>query len=316
MSNTQLLAAEPASATRPVATPARRTVLLATDASPASEPALRIAHALAEGGADVHALYVVDSRSVPIPPPLDVAVALADAAYGEAFRTEREAELRNTLSQVLGRTVDWPLAVALGTPARAIRHEAAQLHADLVIVGLRRHNVIERIAEDGTALDVMRTAPCPVLGVAASLSRMPKRVLAAVDFSRASLEAARAADRLVGQEGTLILAYVPPTLTDVLEDGARVIHELGVKAAFEWFKRELRRDDPRSVQEVLLPRSPTQSVAGALFAYADTASIDLIALGSARHGRVERWILGSVTTDVARDGRRSVLVVPPHDPGA
>jgi nucleotide-binding universal stress UspA family protein len=37
----------------------------------------------------------------------------------------------------------------------------------------------------------------------------------------------------------------------------------------------------------------------------------LIAAGSARPSRVDRWLLGSVSTDLIRDGRCSVLVVPP-----
>jgi nucleotide-binding universal stress UspA family protein len=37
----------------------------------------------------------------------------------------------------------------------------------------------------------------------------------------------------------------------------------------------------------------------------------MLALGSVRHGRIERWIVGSVTTDIARNGRHSMLVVPP-----
>jgi nucleotide-binding universal stress UspA family protein len=44
---------------------------------------------------------------------------------------------------------------------------------------------------------------------------------------------------------------------------------------------------------------------------ADSANIDMLALGSVRHGRFEQWMVGSVTTDVARDGRHSMLVVPP-----
>ena len=40
-------------------------------------------------------------------------------------------------------------------------------------------------------------------------------------------------------------------------------------------------------------------------------SAEMIASGSARLARVDRWLLGSVSTDLVRDGRRSVLVVPP-----
>jgi nucleotide-binding universal stress UspA family protein len=52
-------------------------------------------------------------------------------------------------------------------------------------------------------------------------------------------------------------------------------------------------------------------VAEELLACADESRADLIAIGSLRHERLERWILGSVTTDIVRDGRCSVLVIPP-----
>jgi nucleotide-binding universal stress UspA family protein len=312
MTNTQLLSAELGSV-RPPTDGAQRTVLLATDATPASEPALRMALALSERGADIHALHVVDSRSVPIPPPIDVAVALADAAYGDAFRAQRESELHDTMSQVLKQKIDWPSHVVLGTPWRAITREAARLHADFIVVGLHRHNVIERVSGDETTLQVMREAPCPVVGVTAPFTGVPKRVLVAVDFDQASLEAARTADRLLGPEATFMLAYVSPPEVLVTDDGERLIRDLGVKAAFAWFEGELHRDAGARIEHVTLPRGNTESVADALLTYAGRAAIDMIALGSMHHGRVERWVLGSVTSDIARDGRTSLLVVPPHD---
>lgn len=293
--------------------PTGRTILVATDDTPASAPALRVALALAEGGAAVQVLHVVDTRSAPMPPPLDMAIAFADATYGDAFREQREKEIRASLTATLGQPVDWPAQVALGVPAYVIVREARRLHADLIVLGLRRHNAVERAAGDETTLHVMRAAPCPVIGAIAPLAGLPRRVLVAVDFSRASLEAARAADHLIGRNGTLVLAYVAPAEVDVPDNGERVIHELGVEAAFKWFRSELGRAPDAPVEQVKLRRWTTARVAEVLLSYADGAHIDMIALGSMRHGRVERWILGSVTTDIARDGSRPMLVVPPDD---
>ena len=39
----------------------------------------------------------------------------------------------------------------------------------------------------------------------------------------------------------------------------------------------------------------------------------LVAAGSVRYGRLDRWLLGSVSTALVRDGRLSVLSVPPVD---
>lgn len=298
---------------QPVLAPPGRIVLVATDDTAASAPALRFARTLAEGGAAVHALHVVDTRSAPMPPPLDMAIAFTDATFGDAFRQQRANEVRATIAETVGTSIHWPARIALGVPSHVIVRDARALRADLVVLGLRRHNAVERALGDETTLHVMRAAPCPVVAIAAPLTGPPRRVLVAVDFSRASLEAARAADHLVGKEGTLVLAYVAPADLAIPDDGERVIHELGVDAAFAWFRGELGREAGAPVEQVKLRRWTSARVAEVLLSYADGAKIDMLALGSVRHGRVERWILGSVTTDIARDGTRSMLVVPPDD---
>jgi nucleotide-binding universal stress UspA family protein len=89
-----------------------------------------------------------------------------------------------------------------------------------------------------------------------------------------------------------------------------VIHSLGVHAGFDRATRELGADGV-TVDSVVLNRELKRQVSELLVEYADTTSADLIAAGSARLSRVDRWMLGSVSTDLVRDGRYSVLVVPP-----
>ena len=293
--------------------PRRETILVATDGTARASAALHLALGLADRGADVHALCVVDFRPAPAPPPLDTAMTLADAAFGDTFREERERGLRAHLADTLGRAVDWPLHTVLGTPWHAIVTHADEVQADFIVLGLRRHHTVERLTGDETSLHVMQTATCPVIAVAAASESLPRRVLVGVDFSRSSLAAARAADRLVGSNGTLVLAYTQPPERYVDDDGERVIRELGEKAAFDWFRGELARADNAPTEEVRLPRESGVSAASALLQHAHANGVDMIALGARRHGRIERWILGSVTTDVARSGGISMLVVPPGD---
>jgi nucleotide-binding universal stress UspA family protein len=289
-------------------------VLLAVDRTSASDAAARVALGLADRhGARVHVITVIDTRSAPMPPPLDLAIGVADEAYGDTVHEEQKRELRIALSTMLGRTVDWPVEVKLGTPSHVIVETARRIGASLVVLGLRRHHAVDRAFNDETALNVMRTAPCPVLGVTPETKALPRRIVVGVDFSRASLAAARAARALVAEGGTLVLAYAaPPTESFLPDDGERVIHELGVAAALEWFAGELAAPG-LTIERAVLQHRPGQSVCEALMNRADDTPTDMLALGSVRHGRVERWILGSVTTDVARDGSYSVLVVPPGE---
>ncbi|HET7458295.1 MAG TPA: universal stress protein [Gemmatimonadaceae bacterium] len=290
-------------------------VLLAVDDSPASQRAAQVALELAEQkGAHVHVLSVVDTRPAPIPPPVDLALALADGAYGATLHAQQKRDIRAGLSKVVGRSVDWPVDVKLGTPAHAIAAEARRLGSSLVVLGLRRHHAVDRALHDETTLEVMRAGVCPVLGVASTLDTLPRRVVVGVDFSRASLTAARIARSLLADGGTLVLAYVaPPWVDNLPDDGERTIRELGVAAAFKWFAGELGPMPGIALENALLQHEPGRTVCELLIAHASGTHADLIALGSLRHGRIERFVLGSVTSDVARDGRHSLLAVPPAE---
>lgn len=294
-----------------VCTLAGRPVLLATDGAPASAGATFVSNALeAELNARPHTVVVLDSRGAPIPPPLDVALEMADAVVGPGVHAEQEAAVRRGLATTLGREVEWPVRMGLGTPAAAIVREASRINAAMIVMGLRRHGRADRVLNDETTLNVIRTAPCPVFGVVPEMRHLPKRVLAAIDFSSASLSAASVARALVPRGGRLVLAYVPPLAAYPPDDGEGVIHELGVQAGFERVSRELA-SDTITIDSVVLHRELKRQLSDLLIEYADTISADVIAAGSARLSRVDRWMLGSVSTDLVRDGRYSVLVVPP-----
>ncbi|MGH7635016.1 MAG: universal stress protein, partial [Gemmatimonadaceae bacterium] len=197
----------------------------------------------------------------------------------------------------------------LGTPSEEIVRQAQSLGAALIIVGLRRHGPIDRALNNETALRVMRHASSPVLGVVPGTTALPVRVLAAIDFSCVSMAAARAASELVGEKGALVLAYVPQLDALLADEGEKVVHELGMHEAFKRAAREL---EARRVacDHIVLHQEAQDTPAELLLEYADASRSDLIAAGSARHSRIQRWMIGSVSTELVRDGRRSVLIIP------
>ncbi len=86
---------------------------------------------------------------------------------------------------------------------------------------------------------------------------------------------------------------------------------MGVQAGFARLARELA-DDGIAFDHVVLRTVQPQSPAQALLEYADEMGADLITAGSVQHSRLDRWMVGSVSGELVRDGRRSVLVVPPR----
>ena len=132
-----------------------------------------------------------------------------------------------------------------------------------------------------------------------------------MDFGRAGLRAARAALALLADGGTLNLAFVDrlpyPTTSD--SDGDEVIHRRGVVDAFERLREELCAPKNVSVSTTILQGVPSD----ALRALAERTDAEVIAVGSRRHGVMDRLFLGSVTVDLVHDARWSLLIVPPHN---
>jgi len=289
-----------------------RAVLFATDGSPAALAAARVAIELARAHhANVNVVSVVDTRSAPIPPPLDTALVMSEFGSGDEIHRERKAEILEELSRATGTPLDWPVRIMLGGLASSIVQEARRIDAALVVLGLRRHGRLDRVVHDETTLNVMRNASCPVLGIVAEMEGLPRRVLSAVDFSEGSLIAIRSAQAVAGMGAVQVLAYVHPMNGFLNDEGEARIHDLGVKAGFAQLGGEFGKAGVK-LDHVVLHHEPAQSPAGALLEYADEIGADLITAGSVQHSRLDRWMVGSVSGELVRDGRRSVLIVPPR----
>ena len=288
-----------------------RAVLFATDGSPGAIAGAHVAHELARKcHAVIHVVSVVDSRGAAVPPPLDIALAMGDATIGTAVHAEQAETVRAGLASAIGQRVDWPVRIMLGTPAASIVKEARHVGAALIIVGLRRHGRLDRVVRDETTLNVMRHASCPVLGVTEGTHGLPTRVLVAMDFSEASIIATSTAQSIAGNNALFVLAYVAPPSTLGQEEGETAIHDVGVRDGFARVAEGLRKDGI-TFDHLVLHQAIKRTTAESLLEYADEARCDLLAAGSIRRGRLDRWIMGSVSTDLVRDGRRSVLIAPP-----
>ena len=264
-------------------------------------------------GSVVTAVQVLDVSD--LPNPLHTAFTYARELIGDAPYAEDARARRRQFGEWLGRPNEWPVHVAVGSAPYQILGYAERQKAALIVMGLRHHGVVDRVLRDETTLTVARRAHGVVLAVVPSLHGLPRRAIVGIDFGPASIRAARAAlDVLTRSAPTnplvLRLVYVDRSGVDGRHEdtaGEALIKRLGVEAAFEQLVRELGA--PPGVRVELVTRHG--SVAEELLACADESRADLIAIGSLRHERLERWILGSVTTEIVRDGRCSVLVIPP-----
>lgn len=285
-------------------------ILVAMDHGAGANAAARVAAAIAaKHGAQPHVVRAFDTGGVGLPGPVASMMAAADAVLGpEVHEPERNA-LRGELRSLFGREMHWPVHIHPGTPAGVIVREAAETDAALIVLGLRRHGLFDRVVHDETTLNVMRGATCPVLGVAPSLTVLPRCAVVGMDFSVSAMEAARLALDVLDPHGTLVLAYVTGLADAGAERGGsgaiqaeeeldRIIQDLGVPAGV-------------TVSRVRFDAAALPSTAAALLSVASEYQADVVAVGSRREPWIERVMHESVSTDLARDGRHSVLVVPP-----
>lgn len=275
---------------------------------------VRVAAALERRfGSRVSAVQVLDVSD--IPNPLPAALTYARDLIGAAPYAADEQARRQQFTEWLGAPNEWPVHVALGSVAHEILRHAERQGAALIVMGLRHHGAVYRVLRDEATLSVARRARGVVLGVTRSLDSLPRRAIVGVDFGPASIRAARAALDVLAtsepaEQGVLRLVYVDRSGVEGRREdtaGEAVIKQLGVEAAFEQLVRELAA--PPGVQVECVTRHGRPGAE--LLTCADESGADLIAVGSLRHERIEQWILGSVTTEVIRDGRCSVLVIPP-----
>lgn len=281
-----------------------RAVLLATDASPAAAAATRVVSALAaRWSVTPHVCTVVP------PPPMAFDPVGVNIAYSPVIEEELRGEVRDQLTACSADALGWPCETAVGIAAPEIVRIAEARGVDLIVLGLRPHAFLDRMFRDETALSVMRHASVPVLAVTPLIKRLPHRVAVAIDFSRASIVAARAALSLIDDDGSLMLVYVEPPAEPRAQDaeGYSTIYAQGVAAAFTRLRQELASRTKVAIETVVLHGG----VAPELLSFAQRADIDVLAVGSQRHSIARRAVVGSVTTALARAATCSLFVIPP-----
>jgi|tagenome__1003787_1003787.scaffolds.fasta_scaffold20985138_7 nucleotide-binding universal stress UspA family protein len=281
-------------------------IVVATDGLPQSRGALAMARALAgtlHGTINVVAVHQSIGMTAPD------GQLLLDPNVAASLRADLTRRVRE---QCTGGGDDGALVeqseVLNGEPARVISDVAAKRHAQLIIVGMGRHELVDRIFGDETALKVARTSHVPVLAVPDGDFSVPRHAVVAIDFSEGSVRAARAALRLLTADGVLELVHVVPR--DRLFDAwvAQEEYVRFVRHSLTRFRARLAIPPNVRVDDVILNGDPARE----LLAYATRVGADLIAAGSHGHGFVTRLVIGSVTTKLLRMASCPVLVIPPN----
>ena len=202
-------------------------------------------------------------------------------------------------------------------PADEILRTAAELPADLLVLGARGHNGLATLLSGSVSDQVLRQAHCPVL-LARSMPGALRRVLLGTDGSAG---AARAADYLCSLPLPSDCEIRVLTLLPAFDQIAREHMAVGppltpdVTTLAELQRREAQ-EHLDAVAETLksLGRTVVTEIRGTdpaegLLATACEEGTDLLVIGTHTQSRVERFFLGSVSESLAHQAPCSILVV-------
>lgn len=274
-------------------------IVLATDLSGRADRAMHRAVMLARDlGADLTVMHILDDSLVD-------AVAAQHEAAARAVIAQQVALIPGaeglSIAQKVVRGVDY----------RDISVLAAQLGADLIVLGIHRHSSRE-LFRSTTAERVIRLGTLPVLVVKDVVKAPYRRAMVAVDLSEHS-QAAVALAAAVAPRGELRLlhachrpftAFLGRESQDqlVADERARITHDIGLLTQ----KLASQLGDAAPSFEIVLHDGDASRV---IREHVAAWQPDVVALGT--HGRsgLGRALIGSVAEDMLAEAPVDVLVV-------
>jgi nucleotide-binding universal stress UspA family protein len=299
-----------------------RHILLAFDGSEHARAAVELVQNLPTGGDQVRVLAVMPAQHI---------------TYHEALQAMLD-EVQRAL-QAHGHPTETVLQA--GNPAATINALAAEIQADLVVLGAQGLRATLGILLGGVAQQVVEYSTSPVLVVRAPY-RGIRRILLAVDGSPHSHKAVeyltppcpegvpgRAADQrcfwLPAGAEVHVLHVLPPPMT---ADMAARYWTLGPEALYPVppepaVRQRIEEEELRLGERILadvvgslesagihaIGKMPRGDAATEIIQYVKEQSIDLIVCGSRGLSQVTSWLLGSLSRKLVHYAGCSVLIV-------
>ena len=298
-----------------------RAVLIGTSLGDESDQVVRggLAVARAAGGR-VYLVHATEMETLIASPEAGSSPDLVpgQTAWAEEKLRQQIQRLGITDSELAGS------AVLSGSPHRALIETAHTAGADLIVVGATGSGPLAAELLGSTADRVLRKATCPVLVVRGELPVPPRRVLAPVDLSAVSGNAFRCGldllAQIAGSGDVEVRSIYALSFLDALAlnrkrrpdatQEASVSFEQVEQAEAEELRRFVLENAamaPFKVETAVLPGEARFEILQEL----SERPADLVMLGTHGRGGLDRLLLGSVASTVARKAPCSVLLISP-----
>lgn len=210
------------------------------------------------------------------------------------------------------------LVVRCGRPANVVGEEAA--NAQLIVIGPHAVEPISDALRDTFTGKLLSEARCPVLVARAPGGEPYRRVLLALDGSRATGQVVRFAEQLpVAEDVSLAVvhAHEPPyeAMMNAVGVGNLSVANyssasLSQAAAAIHSQLRLHSLDWRRYRVLLMDARPGPAIRQAMI----ETRPDLLVLGTRGHGRFRRALLGSTAHEMLASADGDVLLVPDASP--
>jgi nucleotide-binding universal stress UspA family protein len=268
-------------------------ILVPTDFSDLATRALRHAGAIAlHSGAEITVLYA----DTFLPPPHFTSEQIPDLVQNiEQSKAAAKERLNRYAAEILGPAVRWKGVVAEQLPVDAILETAAEIHAELIVMGTHGRSGFNRLMLGSVTEKVLRQTNTPLMTTRwrEDAAPEPKRILVPTDLSRA----ADRAMALTLEHAQMFNSEI--TLLHVVEQG----EEPGADA---WD----RYIGPAGANASIVRRVERGEVATRVLEVAAEISADLIVVGIEHKRFRDTTVLGTDVLRIIRHADVPVVAVP------
>ena len=294
-----------------------RTVLVPLDGSETGERALPWAKAVAGTGAEIVLMEVTPVAST-IRAFGGQVIGTAETIQ-EGYRQMAQQQLDDAIGRWFDKDARISTVIATGDPGEQILAVAAEKNADLIVMSSHGRGAIGRFVSGSVADRVVRHAPVPVMivGPEGEIETNAKiaRIIAPVEdsnLSRAALPITAALADRTGAPVTVINVIVPSSDVSAIYPGM-----MGTvpPSAFENAQERMTTDAQDLVdQAVSSLRGQGIEASGQIYQGGAANSImstlqpgDVIVLSSHARSGLARWVIGSTSMKLIRNGQAHLL---------
>jgi nucleotide-binding universal stress UspA family protein len=270
-----------------------KTIAVAIDLTESASPALRYAQAMARMyDSTLVLVHVIDPLAYAFPNGAPSLLSMNTAAAAELKRIEEE-------TSALGIPVH--SVIESGIVCERILHVMSEHHAELLLLGTRAKTEAGRVALGTVARQLLARSRCPIMTISPdALNSLPwagcwRRVLAATDFSPASIRALQCAHQVALRQ--LVLLHVPGGENG--NEDVRCLERLRFLAPFN-------ESHTVPVEHIVASGSAGKVIAE----YAEKFAADLVVLGSPENELSEEDFATSTVLQVISKVKCPVLCLP------